>query len=269
MKRSLRTRAAVTLVATFWARAAVGGPRAVIQAMQDTAPCVPDATTLCFDSNRFRATAAWVSAAQSGQGQAIALTSDTGYFWFFSSANVEMITKVLDACAINSSFWVFAGGLTNVQVIITVTDTQTGTQRTYLNPAGTAFQPIQDTSVFACNGGSPSGLDLTGTWTATVSSPDGCNDSFNVVFSQVGNNVTGNFSIPMKSGAISGTFIENVAGDSVQGVFTETLPVIGCSGSGTFTGSGDSHLFTISVPTVTSANPNCHFCEQNTITLQR
>lgn len=242
------------------------------QAVQGTAPCVPDAATLCLDGGRFRVTAAWVSATQSGQGQAIALTGDTGYFWFFNSANVEMIAKVLDACAINSNFWVFAGGLTNVQVIATVTDTQTGMQRIYLNPAGTPFQPIQDTSEFECNGSPPSGLDLTGTWTATISSPTGplCNGSFDVVFSQAGNNFTGNFSIPSKAGTTTGMLIGNVAGDSAQGVFTETIPIVECIGSGKFTGSGGPHLFTISLPTVTSSSPDCQFlCQSNTITLQR
>jgi hypothetical protein len=43
---------------------------------------------------------------------------------------------------------VFAGGLTNVDTTITVTDTQTGAVKTYRNPANTAFQPIQDTAAF-------------------------------------------------------------------------------------------------------------------------
>jgi hypothetical protein len=42
-----------------------------------------------------------------------------------------------------------AGGLTDVNVILTVTDTQTGVIKTYTNPQGTPFQPIQDTDAFA------------------------------------------------------------------------------------------------------------------------
>ena len=57
------------------------------------------------------------------------------------------MTKVLDGCAINGSYWVFAAGLTNVGVQIFVTDLQTGTQgQGYANDFGTAFPPIQDTS---------------------------------------------------------------------------------------------------------------------------
>jgi hypothetical protein len=55
---------------------------------------------------------------------------------------------VLNACSFNAAYWTFAGGLTDVNVIMTVTDTQTGAVKTYTNPQGTAFQPIQDTSAF-------------------------------------------------------------------------------------------------------------------------
>jgi len=62
-----------------------------------------------------------------------------------------MVVKVLDACTFNPPhFWVFAGGLTNVQVTLTVTDTKTGVQKIYANPQGKAFQPIQDVAAFSC-----------------------------------------------------------------------------------------------------------------------
>ena len=76
------------------------------------------------------------------------LTGDTGAFWFFSSNNVEMVIKVLNGSGFNSRYWTFAGGLTDVNVLLTVTDTQTGAIKTYTNPQGTPFQPIQDTSAF-------------------------------------------------------------------------------------------------------------------------
>ena len=37
-----------------------------------------------------------------------------------------------------------------VNVVVTVTGTQTGAVKTYTNPQGTAFQPIQDTAAFVC-----------------------------------------------------------------------------------------------------------------------
>lgn len=110
--------------------------------------CTANSTTLCLSASRFKVSVAWQSTTTSGGGNAIAMTSDTGYFWFFDSSNVEAIIKVLDARTVNNHFWVFAGGLTNVQATITVTDTQTGAVRTYVNPQGSAFLPVQDTLAF-------------------------------------------------------------------------------------------------------------------------
>jgi hypothetical protein len=111
--------------------------------------CIPAASTLCLQGGRFQATATWRTAdGGSGVGQAEPLTADSGYFWFFQPTNVEVLVKVLDACSFDPHKWVFAAGLTNVEVILTVTDLQTGASRSYTNPQGLAFQPIQDTSAF-------------------------------------------------------------------------------------------------------------------------
>jgi len=112
--------------------------------------CVPDSHTLCLSNNRFQVRTTWhTSDGQNGNGNAVGLTGDTGYFWFFSQTNVEMVVKVLDACGVNSRKWVFAGGLTNVQVTMTVTDTHNGTFKQYTNNLGVPFAPIQDTGAFA------------------------------------------------------------------------------------------------------------------------
>jgi hypothetical protein len=114
-------------------------------------PCLPDATTLCLHGARFRVEATWQKQdGTSGSGSAVPLTDDAGYFWFFNSANIEIITKVLNGCFEPfNSYWVFAAGLTNVEVTLTVTDTRDGATKTYRNPLGTAFLPIQDTAAFA------------------------------------------------------------------------------------------------------------------------
>ena len=116
---------------------------------QSTGACTPSSTVLCLNNNRFRVSASWQSATASGIGTAAPMTSDTGYFWFFSNTNVEVVAKVLNACAVNNQYWVFSGGLTNVRVTLSVTDMQNGSVRTYVNMQGTAFQPIQDTNAFA------------------------------------------------------------------------------------------------------------------------
>lgn len=111
--------------------------------------CTPDAQSLCLSSGRFKVQATWQSTTASGTGTAIPGTSDTGQFWFFNASNVEMVVKVLNGCGINNRYWVFAGGLTNVKVTMTVTDMNNGTVKAYQNPQSTPFAPIQDTNAFA------------------------------------------------------------------------------------------------------------------------
>lgn len=112
--------------------------------------CTANATTLCLSNGRFMVKAQWKSSGgQTGAGQAVPITADTGYYWFFGSTNIEMVVKVIDGCSLSNRYWVFAGGLTDVNVTLSVTDTKSGTVRTYTNPMGVAFQPIQDTNAFA------------------------------------------------------------------------------------------------------------------------
>jgi hypothetical protein len=61
-----------------------------------------------------------------------------------------MTVKVLDGCAANGHYWVFAGGMTNVGVQWKVTRTLTGDTKNYTNELGTAFAPVQDTAAFLC-----------------------------------------------------------------------------------------------------------------------
>ena len=116
----------------------------------DPFTCVEDDETLCLTGDRFQVRVTFAtSQGDTGNGQTVELTPDTGYLWFFNEANVEMVIKILNACSFADRFWVFAGGLTNVAVDITVTDSQTGVVKTYQNPQETAFLPIQDTDAFA------------------------------------------------------------------------------------------------------------------------
>jgi hypothetical protein len=104
----------------------------------EAAPCVIDAATLCLNAGRFKVQVAWSVPSQgtSGIGTGMALTSDTGEFWFFSANNIELVVKVVDGRAFNNKYWVFYGALSNVQYTITVTDSATGAVKTYVNPNG-------------------------------------------------------------------------------------------------------------------------------------
>jgi hypothetical protein len=116
--------------------------------------CIPSATAMCLNANRFRVQAMYLTPqGLNGQARTVKLTDDSGYLWFFAATNIEAVVKVLNACttATGNRYWVFAGGLTNVRVLLVVTDTGvTPTQsRAYVNPQNRAFLPIQDTSAFA------------------------------------------------------------------------------------------------------------------------
>lgn len=124
-----------------------------------TGPCTPDADTLCIDDQagdrRFRVRVSFSSAQASGNGKAVPLSSlgvnSGGLFWFFGASNPEMLVKVLNGCGLNNKYWVFWSAGTNVGLTLTVTDTVTGSSKTYTNPNGKAAAPVQDTSALPCS----------------------------------------------------------------------------------------------------------------------
>ncbi len=134
----------------LWATAAAAGAEGSVGG----GDCVADDETLCLNEDRFRVRVRWQTSNDVvGDGQAVRLTNDTGYFWFFSENNVEVVVKVLDGCRIGEgAFWVFIGGLTDVHVEVEVEDVLAGETKLYLNQAGRLFRPVTDTAAFAtCN----------------------------------------------------------------------------------------------------------------------
>ena len=111
-------------------------------------PCQVGVETLCLSNNRFRVEVDWAASGETGQGQAVPLSGDTGFFWFFSSDNLELVVKVLDGRGINGHFWVFYGALSDVEYRIAVTDSVTGERKIYDNPEGTQAS-FGDTQAFA------------------------------------------------------------------------------------------------------------------------
>ena len=114
--------------------------------------CPSDPHVLCLGDGRFSATASYAprGGGAAAPATAVTLTRDTGYFWFFDAANIELVTKVLDGCGADSRYWVFVAGLTDVGVDLTVTDLRTGASKTYSNAPGDPFRPVQDTAAFPC-----------------------------------------------------------------------------------------------------------------------
>jgi hypothetical protein len=113
-------------------------------------PCTPTTTKMCLNGDRFEVSATYrTGGGLTGDAHAVELTADTGYLWFFGSTNVEVVLKVLTGCPVNGKYWVYAGGLTDVEVSITVRDALRSVVHTYKNPLGTKFAPIQDVDAFA------------------------------------------------------------------------------------------------------------------------
>src|SRR5260370_16832697 len=97
--------------------------------------CFEDAFTMCLNGGRFEVVASFdTGRGESGSAEMVRLTDDSGYMWFFNSTNIEVVIKVLNACALNNEYWVFAGGLTNVHLFITPTPSLTRPLLPSLNP---------------------------------------------------------------------------------------------------------------------------------------
>jgi hypothetical protein len=112
--------------------------------------CTPNGTTLCLNNGRFQVQAIFSAPSlgiTNATAQAVPLTGDTGYFWFFSANNVEIVLKAVDGRSFNNYFWVFYGALSDVEYTITVTDTSTGAVRPYHNTAG-HLASVADTAAF-------------------------------------------------------------------------------------------------------------------------
>ena len=122
-------------------------PVAITSTTTSPGICVPDNRTLCLsgaiaNDNRFRVALAYRNNPsrdnRTGLGTALPVNKEFGFFSTpdisGSAINVEAFVKLIDARALGSGFWVFLGGLTDMELTITVTDMQTGRQKIYTKP---------------------------------------------------------------------------------------------------------------------------------------
>jgi len=119
-----------------------------------TGPC-SDPQYVCLSGGRFAVKIEWktTDGKSSGVAAPIKYTPDSGLFWFFGPDNIEVLLKVLNACALNSKFWIFSAATTDVEYTITVLDTVSGNRKTYFHPGGTPAPAITDTDGLPCSGG--------------------------------------------------------------------------------------------------------------------
>jgi hypothetical protein len=101
--------------------------------------CAAGPNSLCL-AGRFRVEVTWRNQrdGSTGAGGAVTAggTANTGSFWFFDPANVELVVKALDGRPVNGHFWIFYGALSDVEYRVKVTDTQTGKVKVYVSKAG-------------------------------------------------------------------------------------------------------------------------------------
>ncbi len=120
--------------------------------------CLP-AAGACAAGDRFRLDLTWRDfAGNTGAAGHLEPASDSSrIFYYRNPDNWEMLAKVLDGCAYNERFWVFAAATTNLETALRVTDTWTGQRRTYRNALGEVAPAITDTAAFATCGLEPPG----------------------------------------------------------------------------------------------------------------
>jgi hypothetical protein len=113
--------------------------------------CAVSGTILCLNHRRFQVKVNWADfAGRSGPGRVLPLgLGDSGLFDFFDPDRIELHVKVLDGCAENNHYWVFAAASTNVAYTLEVTDMATGETRTFSNPLGHVAEAVAETQAFA------------------------------------------------------------------------------------------------------------------------
>jgi len=136
------------------------GPGGTVYDTQPITVSAP-ATDLVLQSSRFSVGVTWShpDGRPGGSAQAVRVTDNSGYFWFFDSGDLEVTVKMLDAAPINGRFWLFAASMTNVPFTLTIADslgtngecstapTPPACTRTYQSPSGTN-QNFIDLSAF-------------------------------------------------------------------------------------------------------------------------
>ncbi len=123
-------------------------------------PCRSGGRYLCLAGGRFEVQTHWKDhnrAGVHGTGTAapIEVSDESGMFWFFTRANIELVVKTLDGRGVNGHWWVFFGALSDVEYWVTVRDTSAGGQRTWYNPPKEICGQ-SDTTAFASSAASGS-----------------------------------------------------------------------------------------------------------------
>ncbi|MCG8461678.1 MAG: hypothetical protein MI919_35805, partial [Holophagales bacterium] len=77
-------------------------------------------------------------------------SSDSALYSFFGFDNLELLVKVLDACAINGHHWVFLAAATDLAFQVEVEDLHLGNRWSYSNAAGSPAPAVTETLALPC-----------------------------------------------------------------------------------------------------------------------
>jgi hypothetical protein len=113
-------------------------------------PTCADAPSLQLQGGRFAATLAWRLAdlGLEGCGQPLPISSQAGAYWFFAPSLPEVLTKVIDGCAVNGRHWIFVAGATNAEYELSIKDQKTGLTRVFRHAGGSLPVTLADTAAF-------------------------------------------------------------------------------------------------------------------------
>jgi hypothetical protein len=130
------------------AKTGLAGPASALELSSDLPqtlvlnPAHPFEITLSATDQRTGSTQPGVVIPRNGEFGYFSIPGLTG-----DPTNPEVFIKLLDATAFDGHYWVFYGGLTDLEYTITVREVSTGRTRTYFKPGGSACGGF-DTSAF-------------------------------------------------------------------------------------------------------------------------
>lgn len=129
-------------------------------------PCTPDATTLCLVGDRYQVRMNWQTASQSGDGQALAVTSHSGTFGLVTTHEPDVAVKIVEACA---AFEYHLAGFSTAEYTVEITDARRGALWSYTHlrgPAGATVAVVPRACLFG-DGFESSGV---GEWSTAIGS---------------------------------------------------------------------------------------------------
>ncbi len=111
----------------------------------------------------------------SGAGTGHTLSDNVGYFGTVDPDSLDVLVKIVDFCAENGSWGVYIGGTTDLNTVVSITDTWTGkVSRAFVNLLGQDFQLVKSAE-FSCAAGS--GGPIVGGAATTPSASTGSENS--------------------------------------------------------------------------------------------